>query len=63
MKLGSILTEPVRTIEEALTKTLSARAEAQALIIRTVEEMSKIDEAVKGYRHALAVLQDESNKL
>lgn len=63
MKIGSILTEPVQTIQDALTKAGSARAEKQALIIRTVEEMSKIDEAVKGYRHALILLQEESDKI
>jgi hypothetical protein len=63
MKIGSILTEPINSIEQALTAATSKRAELQASILVAMEQAAKMDDIIKGYRHALVLLHDEANKV
>lgn len=63
MKIGSIIQEPLRMMEEALTQVISERAALQGDIIISQERIARLDDAIAGYRHVLVLLQDESNKI
>lgn len=63
MKIDSIIQEPFRMMEEALTQMMSERAAIQGDIVISQERIVRLDAAIAGYRHVLVLLQDESNKI
>lgn len=63
MKTGSILQAPVAQIETTLASVVEQRQAIQSEILAIMEKAAGMDNAIKGYRHALALLQDESNKI
>jgi len=63
MKIGSMLACPVYSIEATLAECLNKREETRASI-RTAQMMiEELDIRIEGYRHALKILQDESNRV
>lgn len=63
MKLGSILTEPVTALEESLHRAIDRQEEIKSAIIKLTGEATEIENVIKGYRLALKLLHEESNKI
>jgi hypothetical protein len=63
MKIGSVMLEPITTMEAALHDAVDKQKALKEALIATIAEVAKVDEVIVGYRRALALLQEESNKI